>query len=105
MKRYTYPCLALLTGLSLAAPQTAFSNSGLTLAIVPIPTDRAAEQPTLEIGYIARTGFDRSPSYNVFSLETLLEGQNLPDGGASPQRALLKLKERTAYDALDLTVP
>ncbi len=103
MKRYTYPCLALLTGLSLAAPQTAFSNSGLTLAIVPIPTDRAAEQPTLEIGYIARTGFDRSPSYNVFPLETLLEGQNLP-GQQAHSEALLKLKEAaTAYDALDLT--
>ena len=103
MKRYTYSVLAFLFGLTLALPPSALANSGLTLAIVPIPTDRAAEQPTLEISYIARTGFDRSPSFDVFPLETLLEGQTLP-GQQAHNQALLQLKEAaTAYDALDLT--
>ena len=52
------------------------------------------EQAALEVGYIARTGFDRSPNYDVFPLETLLQSQNQQNsrpGGAT----LLKAERRT----------
>lgn len=79
------------------------AGNGSTLAVVPVATDRSAEQAALEVGYIARTGFDRSPNYDVFPLETLLQSQNQAERAAH-EEARLKLQEgRTAYDALDLT--
>ena len=85
------------------AGPTALAETGTGLAIIPIATDRSAEKSALEVGYIAQAGFDRSPSFNIFHLESLLDGQ-LPPGAIAHQEALIKLREAaTAYDALDLT--
>ena len=51
------------------------AGNGSTLAVVPVATDRSAEQAALEVGYIARTGFDRSPT-TTSSTGNVLQSQN-----------------------------